>query len=54
MEDGRFFSVHPLSTMAEAPRPFDFLVSGDVWLTFYVFVIGPLQLMVMGVLIPPR
>ncbi len=28
MEDGRFFSVQPLSTIVEAPRPFDFLISG--------------------------
>ena len=28
MEDGRFFSVQPLSAAAEAPCPFDFLVSG--------------------------
>ena len=40
MEDGRFFSVHPLSTVAEALRPFGFLVSGG--LAFYAFVILPL------------
>ena len=28
MEDGHFFSVQPLSAVAEAPRPFGFLVSG--------------------------
>ena len=28
MEDGRFFSVQLLSAVAEAPRPFGFLVSG--------------------------
>ena len=28
MGDGHFFSVQPLSAVAEAPRPFGFLVSG--------------------------
>ena len=28
MGDGHFFSVRPLSVVAEAPRPFGFLVSG--------------------------
>ena len=28
MGDGHFFSVQPLSVVAEAPRPFGFLVSG--------------------------
>ena len=41
MEDGRFFSVHPLSTMVEAPRPFGFLVSGG--LAFYAFVISSIS-----------
>ncbi|EHO74080.1 hypothetical protein HMPREF9944_00225 [Segatella maculosa OT 289] len=35
MEDVRFFSVQPLSTMVEAPRPFDFLISGGARLAFY-------------------
>ena len=39
MEDERLFSVQPLSAVAEAPRPFVFLVSGGA---FYAFVIGPL------------
>ena len=45
MAEEHFFSVQPLSAVAEAPRPFGFLVSGGA---FYTFVIGPLQLMVMG------
>ncbi|WP_154652162.1 hypothetical protein [Segatella maculosa] len=45
MEDGRFFSVQPLSTMVEAPRPFGFLISVGRRSSDYFFffsVIGPL------------
>ena len=44
MEDGRFFSVQPLSAVAEAPRPFGFLISVGCRSSDYFFfsVIGPL------------
>ena len=53
MEDGRFFSVQPLSTMVEAPRPFDFLVSrGAAQLAFYAFVISSISHMFIICCIP--
>ena len=37
MGDGHFFSVQPLSTVAEAPRPFGFLISrGGVGLGLFL------------------
>ena len=44
MEDRRFFSVYPLSAVAEAPRPFGFLISVGCRSSDYFFfsVIGPL------------
>ncbi|WP_019968856.1 hypothetical protein [Segatella maculosa] len=46
MEDRRFFSVQPLSAVAEAPRPFGFLISverrSSDYFFFFFSVIGPL------------
>ena len=44
MAEEHFFSVQPLSAVVEAPRPFDFLVSGGAaQLAFYAFVISSIS-----------
>ena len=39
MGDGHFFSLQPLSAVAEAPRPFGFLVSGAQGLGLFVLLL---------------